>query len=184
MSSDHVEQTRAMPGFVHLEPQPTYAGTDSDVSVELVDIESQGLSDVDGVLVKSQTIPTKLTEAQNTATLMAAPAKTEFAIDDNQFSLTSGLTESVGHLSELETISDSSLRVVNVKSIPEIVLQAALSYDEDNTCSISIHLPMSLMMSSSVPSEMLLGIPTPDGLNLPPYADVAAYAIPGNNNRF
>ena len=109
MSSDHVEQTQAMPGFVHLKPQPTYAGTDLDISVELVDIESQGLSDVDSILVKSQTIPTKLTEAQNTATLMTAPAKTEFAIDDNQFSLTSGLTESMWHLSELETISDSSL---------------------------------------------------------------------------
>ena len=109
MSSDHVEQTRAMPGFVHLEPQPTYTGTDLDVSVELVDIESQDLSDVDGVLVKSQTIPTKLTQAQNTATLIAAPAKTEFAIDNNQFSLTSGLTESMWHLSELKMISDSSL---------------------------------------------------------------------------
>ena len=98
-----------MPGFVHLEPQPTYAGSDSDISVELVDIESQGLSDVDGVLVKSQTIPMKLTEAQNTATLMAAPAKTEFAIDDDQFSLTSGLTESVEHLAELKMISNSSL---------------------------------------------------------------------------
>ena len=72
--------------------------------------------------------------------------------------------------------------MVNVRSIPEIVLQAALSYNEDNTCSISIHLPMSLMIPSSVPSEMLLGMPTPDGLNLPPYADVAAYAIPGNDN--
>ena len=97
-----------MPGFVHLEPQPTYTGTDLDISVELVDIESQGLSDVDGVLVKSQTIPTKLTEAQNTTTLMTAPAKTESAIDDNQFLLTSGLTKSVEHLSELKTISDSS----------------------------------------------------------------------------
>ena len=126
----------------------------------------------------------KLTQAQNTATLMTAPAKTESALDSNQFSLTSGLTESVGHLSELETISDLSLRVVNVRSIPEIVLQAVLSYNEDNTCSMSIHLPMSLMMPSSVPSEMLLGMPTPDGLNLPPYADVAAYAIPGNNNGF
>ena len=126
----------------------------------------------------------ELTEAQNTTTLMTAPAKTESAIEDDQFSLTSGLTKSVEHLSELETISDLSLRVVNVRSIPEIVLQAALSYNEDNTCSISIHLPMSLMMPSSVPSEMLLGIPTPDGLNLPPYADVAAYAIPGNNNGF
>ena len=109
MSSDHVEQTQAMPGFVHLKPQPTYAGTDLDISVELVDIESQGLSDVDGVLVKSQTIPTKLTQAQNTATLIAAPAKTEFAIDNNQFSLISGLTESIGHLSELEIISNSNL---------------------------------------------------------------------------
>ena len=109
MSSDHVEQTQAMPGFVHLKPQPTYAGTDLDISVELVDIESQGLSDVDGTLVKSQTIPMKLTQAQNTAALMAALAKTEFAIDDDQFSLTSGLTESVGHLSELEMISNLSL---------------------------------------------------------------------------
>ena len=108
MSSDHVEQTRAMPGFVHLKPQTTYAGTDLDISVELVDIESQGLSDVDGVLVKSQTIPTKLTQAQNTATLIAAPAKTESAIDNDRFSLTSGLTKSVEHLSELETISNSS----------------------------------------------------------------------------
>ena len=83
MSHDHVEQAQTIPGSIHPEPQPTYAGTDSDVSVELVDIESQGLSDVDGILVKSQTIPTKLTEAQNTATLMAAPAKTEFAIDDD-----------------------------------------------------------------------------------------------------
>ena len=74
--------------------------------------------------------------------------------------------------------------MVNIRSIPEIVLQATLSYDEDDTCSMSIHLPMSLMMPSSVPSEMLLGMPTPDGLNLPPYADVAAYAIPGNNNGF
>ena len=109
MSSDHVEQTQVMSGFVHLEPQPTYAGTDLDVSVELVDIESQGLSDVDGILVKSQTIPMKLTQAQNTATLMAAPAKTEFAIDDDQFSLTSGLTESVEHLAKLKMISNSSL---------------------------------------------------------------------------
>ena len=181
MSSDHVERTRAIPGSVHPEPHPTYAGTDSDVSVELVDIESQGLSDVDGVLIESQTIPTKLT-AQNTATPTTAPAKTESAIDDDQFSLTSGLTESVGHLSELETISDSSLRVVNVGSIPEIVSQAALSYDEDDTRSMSIHPPTSLMMSPSVPSEMPLTMPTPDGLNPPPYADVAAYAIPGNDN--
>ena len=86
-----------------------YAGTNLNIFVELVDIESQGLSDVDGVLVKSQTIPTKLTEAQNTATLIAAPAKTEFAIDNNQFSLISGLTESIGHLSELEIISNSNL---------------------------------------------------------------------------
>ena len=183
MSSNHIEQTQAMPGFVHLEPQLTYAGTDLDVSVELVDIESQGLSDVDGVLVKSQTIPTKLTEAQNTATLMAAPAKTEFAIDDNQFSLTSGLTESMWHLSELEMISNSSLQVVNIGSIPETVLQATLSCDEDDTHSMSIHLPTSLMMSSSVLSEMPLAMPTPDGLNLLLYANVAAYVIPGNDNR-
>ena len=181
MSSDHVEQTRAMPGFVHLELQPTYAGTDSDVSVELVDIESQGLSDVDGVLIESQTIPTKLT-AQNTATPTTAPAKTESTIDDDQFSLTSGLTESMWHLSELKTISDLSLQVVNVRSIPETVSQAALSYDEDDTCSMSIHLPMSLMMLSSVPSEMPLAMPTPDGSNPPPYANVAAYVIPGNDN--
>ena len=173
-----------MPGFVHLKPQPIYTGTDSDISVELVDIESQGLSDVDGVLVKSQTIPTKLTQAQNTATLIAAPAKTEFAIDNNQFSLTSGLTESMWHLSELEMISDLSLQVVNVRSIPETVLQAALSCDEDDTCSMSIHLPMSLMMLSSVLSEMPLRMPTPDRLNPPLYADVAAYAIPGNDNGF
>ena len=56
MSSDYVEQTQAMPGFVHLKPQPTYAGTDLDISVELVDIESQGLSNIDGILVESQTI--------------------------------------------------------------------------------------------------------------------------------
>ena len=126
----------------------------------------------------------KLTQAQNTTTLTTAPAKTESVLDGDQFSLTSGLTQSVGHLSELKTISDSSLRVVNVRSIPEIVLQAVLFYNEDNTWSMSIYLPMSLMMPSSVPSEMLLGMPTPDGLNLPPYADVAAYAIPGNNNGF
>ena len=41
---------------------------------------------------------------------------------------------------------------------------------------------MSLVMSLSVLSEMLLAMPTPDGLNLPPYANVAAYVIPGNNN--
>ena len=98
--------------------------------------------------------------------------------------LTSGLTESVGHLSELEIISNSSLQVVNVRSISEIVLQATLLYNKDNTHSISIHLPMSLIILLSILSEMLLGMPTPDGLNLPPYADVAAYAIPGNNNGF
>ena len=98
-----------------------------------------GHCDVDDVLVKSQTIPTKLTQAQNTATLIAAPAKTEFAIDNNQFSLTSGLTESMWHLSELKTISDLSLQVVNIGSIPEIVLQAVLSYDKDNIHSISIY---------------------------------------------
>ena len=141
-----------------------------------------GCCDVDDVLVKSQTIPTKLTQAQNTATLIAAPAKTEFAIDNNQFSLTSGLTESMWHLSELETISDSSLQVVNVRSIPETVSQAVLSCDEDNTHSMSIHPPTSLMMSSSVPSEMPLAMPTPDGSNPPPYANVAAYVIPGNDN--
>ena len=42
---------------------------------------------------------------------MTAPAKTESAIDNDQFSLTSGLTKSVEHLSELETISDLSMRV-------------------------------------------------------------------------
>ena len=122
MSSDHVERTRAIPGSVHPEPHPTYAGTDSDVSVELVDIESQGLSDVDGVLIESQTIPTKLT-AQNTATPTTAPAKTESTIDDDQFSLTSGLTESMWHLSELETISNSSTRVdVQVVKIADTTL--------------------------------------------------------------
>ena len=110
-----------------------------------MDIESQGLSDVDGVLVKSQAILTKLTEAQSTATLTTAPAKIESAIDSDQFLLTSGLTESVGHLAELKTISNLSLQVVNIGSIPEIVLQATLSYDKDDIHSISIHwhLPMS-----------------------------------------
>ena len=56
MSRDHVEQAQTIPGSIHPEPQLTYAGTDSDVSVELVDIEPQGLSDIDGVLVESQTI--------------------------------------------------------------------------------------------------------------------------------
>ena len=70
MSSNHVEQTQVMPGFVHLKPQLTYTGTDSDISVELVDIESQGLSDIDDILVKSQAIPTELTKAQDTATLI------------------------------------------------------------------------------------------------------------------
>ena len=74
--------------------------------------------------------------------------------------------------------------MVNVGSIPEIVLQAVLSYDEDDTHSMSIHPPMSLMMPPSVLSEMPLGMPTPDGLNPPLYADVAAYAIPGNDNGF
>ena len=69
MSSDHVEQAQAIPGSVHPKPQLTYAGTDSDISVELVDIESQGLSDIDDILVKSQAIPTELTKAQDTATL-------------------------------------------------------------------------------------------------------------------
>ena len=72
--------------------------------------------------------------------------------------------------------------MVNIGSIPETVLQATLSYDKDNTHSMSIHLPTSLMMSSSVPSEMLLAMPTPDGLNLPLYANVAAYVISGNDN--
>ena len=111
-------------GFVHPKPQPTHTETDFRCC------------DVDNILVKSQTILTKLTQAQNTITLIIALAKTESAIDGNQFLLTSGLTESVGHLSELETISDSSLRVVNVGSIPEIVLQAVLSYDKDDTRSI------------------------------------------------
>ena len=56
MSYNHIEQAQTIPGSIHPEPQPTYAGTDSDVSVELVDIEPQGLSDIDGVLVESQTI--------------------------------------------------------------------------------------------------------------------------------
>ena len=56
MSSGHVEQAQAIPGSVHPEPQLIYAGTDLDISVELVDIESQGLSDIDGILVESQTI--------------------------------------------------------------------------------------------------------------------------------
>ena len=56
MSSNHIEQAQAIPGSVHPEPQLTYTGTDLDVSVELVDIESQGLSDIDGILVESQTI--------------------------------------------------------------------------------------------------------------------------------
>ena len=77
--------------------------------MELVDIESQGLSDVDGVLVKSQAIPMKLTKAQNTAALMTATAKIESVIDNDQFSITSGLTKSVGHLAELKMISNSSL---------------------------------------------------------------------------
>ena len=56
MSSNHIEQAQAIPGSVHPKPQLTYAGTDLDVSVELVDIESQGLSDIDSILVESQTI--------------------------------------------------------------------------------------------------------------------------------
>ena len=126
----------------------------------------------------------KLTQAQNTATLTTAPAKTESALDGNQFSLTSGLTESVGHLSELETISNSSLQVVNVRSILEIVLQAALFYNKNNTHSISIHLSMSLIMPPSVLSKMLLRISIPDRLNLPLYANMVAYAIPRNDNGF
>ena len=86
-----------------------YAGTNLNIFVELVDIESQGLSDIDNILVKSQAIPMKLTKAQNTAALMTAPAKIESVIDNDQFSLTSGLTESVEHLAELKMISNSSL---------------------------------------------------------------------------
>ena len=109
MSSNYVEQAQVISGFVHPKPQLTYTETDLDISVELVDIESQGLSDVDSVLVKSQAIPMKLTKAQNTAALTTAPAKIESVIDNDQFSLTSGLTESVGHLAELKMISNSSL---------------------------------------------------------------------------
>ena len=69
MSSDHIKQAWVIPGFVHPKPQPTYTGTDLDVSVELVDIESQGLSDIDDILVKLQAILTELTKAQDTATL-------------------------------------------------------------------------------------------------------------------
>ena len=139
VSSDHIEQTQAIPRFVYLKPQLTYIETDLDVSMELVDIEFQGLSDIDGILVKPQAIPMKLTKAQNATTLTTAPAKIESAIDNDQFSLTSGLTESVRHLAELKMISDLSLWVVNIGSIPEIVLQATLSYDKDNICSISIY---------------------------------------------
>ena len=65
----------------------------------------------------------ELTEAQNTTSLMTAPAKTESAIDDDRFSLTSGLTKSVEHLSELETISNSSTRVdVQVVKIADTTL--------------------------------------------------------------
>ena len=54
---------------------------------------------------------------------MTAPAKTESAIDDDRFSLTSGLTKSVEHLSELETISDSSTRVdMQVIKIADVTL--------------------------------------------------------------
>ena len=56
MSSGHVEQAQAIPGSVHPKPQLIYVGTDLDISVELVNIESQGLSDIDGILVESQTI--------------------------------------------------------------------------------------------------------------------------------
>ena len=86
-----------------------YVGTNLNIFVELVDIESQGLSDIDDILVKSQAIPMKLTKAQNTAALMTAPAKIESVIDNDQFSLTSCLTESVEHLAELKMISNSSL---------------------------------------------------------------------------
>ena len=159
-------------GFVHPKPQPTHTETDFRCC------------DVDNILVKSQTILTKLTQAQNTITLIIALAKTESAIDGNQFLLTSGLTESVGHLSELETISNSSLQVVNVRSILEIVLQAALFYNKNNTHSISIHLSISLIMPPSVLSQMLLRISIPDRLNLPLYANMVAYAIPRNDNGF
>ena len=47
-----------------------YVGTNLNIFVELVDIESQGLSDIDDILVKSQAIPTELTKAQDTATLI------------------------------------------------------------------------------------------------------------------
>ena len=54
---------------------------------------------------------------------MTAPAKTESAIDDDRFSLTSGLTKSVEHLSELETISNLSMRVdVQVVKIADTTL--------------------------------------------------------------
>ena len=159
-------------GFVHPKPQPTHTETDFRCC------------DVDNILVKSQTILTKLTQAQNTITLIIALAKTESAIDGNQFLLTSGLTESVGHLSKLETISNSSLQVVNVRSILEIVLQAALFYNKNNTHSISIHLSISLIMPPSVLSQMLLRISIPDRLNLPLYANMVAYAIPRNDNGF
>ena len=31
VSSDHIKQAQAIPGFVHPKPQPTYTGTDLDV---------------------------------------------------------------------------------------------------------------------------------------------------------
>ena len=63
---------------------------------------------------------------------MTAPVKTESAIDDNQFSLTSGLTKSVEHLSELEMISNSSTQVdIQVVKIADMTLmhqEKSLSY--------------------------------------------------------
>ena len=69
----------------------------------------------------------ELTEAQNTATLMTALAKTESAIDNDQFSLMSGLTKSVEHLSELKTIGDSSTQVdVQVIKITDVTLMKCI----------------------------------------------------------
>ena len=165
---DQVEDEHGAPSkSARSEPQPEFTRRDAEFSAELVELPPQSLSDSDGVLVYSHTVP-----AIDKALTAVAPAESvyaeasEAAADEDQFSLTSGMSESVAHLSELDSISDRSTQVGNFENLLDIssaISQASLPQYDDEYHLLSVGPDSVIHMSPTVPSEMALTMPAPEG---------------------
>lgn len=168
MESATLEDGRDTPS--DSDSRPNYTRTDSELSAELVDAHMQGLSDTDGVLVESHTVKT-LNEVPGSSVIAPSEASLdaqalEAAHGEDDFSLASGMSESTHQLSELESIGDASTQFGDIDSLPNIsaaVSQVSLPQYEAVVQSLAVRQESVLHMSPTIPSEMVLTMPIPEG---------------------